>query len=376
MRVALSKSSLLIPPSYFAVTHAQAMRADFDFTFFTMAAQVTDPGVEVTIKDFAPFRRKPFSAREKFLPAVMPAMARSIQAFDPDIIHQHFATWSWPAVRAARKGNTPLITTLHGADVVVAGKRATTAMQRWHHYNIDQVKAHSGRILAVSRYLADTAVAHDFPAEKIEIHYQGVNTEDFTPNPAMQDADHRGGRRPVILFAGALNEQKGIRHLLRSSEKLQATVDHDLVIIGKGPLREELESRTANDPHVRFMGQLGRGELMDQLRSATVVAVPSREYAGAREAAGLILLEAQACGTPVVAYASGGTPEMVGPDSGLLVAEDDVAALQEALSSVLTLGSADYQAIRHAARKFTVDERSLTKSAAELAGHYRDLATL
>lgn len=372
-KIALCKSSLLIPPTYFAVSHAQAMAADFDFRFFTMAAEIGDASISVDIRDFAPFRSRPFKSREKFLPLVMPAMSLAIERFAPEVVHQHFATWSWPAVTAARRSRTPLITTLHGSDVVMAGKPAKTAMQRWHHHNIGLVQANSRRVLAVSKYLADKAVESGFSSSNMVVHYQGVDTDVFVPREELQAADPQRPDRPVILFVGALSEQKGILHLLRASQKLQKTHEHDLVIVGRGQHQESLEQLAGVDPRIRILGQLGREDVRRQLQQATVLAVPSRQSKGAREAAGLVLLEAQACGTPVVAYASGGTPEMVGPASGFLAAEDDIDGLRECLEAVLEMDSKDYLALRKAARDFVLKERSLRASAAELAGHYMDV---
>lgn len=374
MRIALCKSSLLIPPTYFAVAHAQIMKDEFEFSFFTMAAEVKDPTVSVEINDFAPFRSKPFAAREKYLPLVMPAMARAVVKFDPDVIHQHFATWSWPAVRAGRASGTPLIATLHGADVVMAGKQARTAMQRWHHYNIGLVQRNSTRILAVSDYLAGEAVESGFPADKIVVHYLGVDTDSFVPEDRRQAIDHRVSARPVILFVGALNDQKGILHLLKASKELQGRFEHDLVIVGRGPHYETLMRTAAGNPRIQVLGQLGRAEILSQLQCATLLVAPSRQANGAREAAGLVILEAQACGTPVVAYASGGTPEMVGPQSGLLTAEDDIDGLRESIAGILAMDSKEYLEMRFAAREFTLKERSLEGSARELAVHYASVA--
>lgn len=370
VKIALSKSSLLIPPTYFAVAHAQIMRDDFDFKFFTMAAEIADPGVRVDVQDFAPFRGKPFAAREKYLPLVMPAMSRAIEKFGPNVVHQHFATWAWPAVRAAKRAKAPLITTLHGSDVVVAGKPAHTPMQRWHHHNIGLVLSTSSRVLAVSNYLAGKAVENGFPAKNMMVHYQGVDTDVFVPDVDRQTRDHRTSGRPVVLFVGALNDQKGVLHLLQASRELQRTYEHDLVIIGRGTHHETLAQAAAGNPRIRVLGQLAREVVLSNLQRATVLAVPSRESNGAREAAGLVLLEAQACGTPVVAYASGGTPEMVGPRSGFLAGEDDIDGLREALANVLKMGADEYLGMRESAREFVVNERSLQNSAVELAAHY------
>lgn len=369
MKIALTKSSLLIPPTYFAVAHALRMREEMEFRFFTMAAEILDTSIDLPIVDFAPQRHLPFKDREKYLPFVMPRMAKAIADYHPDVIHQHFATWSWPAVTASKQSGIPLLTTLHGADVVMAGKKPASLMARWHKYNLRESMERSSRILAVSGYLASLAVQNGFPAEKIDIHYQGVDTDTFLPRPrGVENAV------PVALFIGALNQQKGIAHLIEASSKLVGTVPHELVIAGRGVLEEEIVTAANQNSHMTFLGPLSREGVLEQLQQADVLIAPSRLHNGAREAAGLILLEAQACGTPVIAYDSGGTSEMVGPESGHLVPEDDVRALGKRMEEIFRLDQPSREQLRTSARAFAVKERSLEKSCLELSQHYRELA--
>ncbi|MET3933363.1 glycosyltransferase [Arthrobacter sp. OAP107] len=370
MKIALTKSSLLVPPTYFAVAHAVRM-ADEEtrFHFFTMAAEIRDKSVTLPVTDFAPRRDLPFKKREKYLPIVMPAMAKAIADYGPDVIHQHFATWSWPAVAASKHRDVPLLTTLHGADVVMAGRNHRSAMERWHKHNLRASMNRSRRILAVSEYLAGLAVRNGFPAEKVDVHYQGVDTDIFVPDPWR-----RNNPVPTALFIGALNHQKGISHLVEASNQLIGTIPHRLLVAGKGPLEPEVTQAAAQNQQISFLGPLSREGVLENLQQADVVIAPSRMHNGAREAAGLILLEAQACGTPVIAYASGGTPEMTGPESGRLVPEDDVTSLRRAMEDYFRMDSDSWDGLRDSAREFAVAERSLAKSCLELSRHYRELA--
>lgn len=369
MKIALTKSSLLIPPTYFAVAHATRMAEQMEFRFFTMAAEVTDAPKNLEITDFAPQRHLPFKDREKYLPFVMPRMARAIGDYGPDVIHQHFATWSWPAVKASRSKGIPLLTTVHGADVVTAGKQPTSMMARWHRYNLRGAMEQSTRILAVSRYLADLAVEYGFPAEKVEVHYLGVDTDVFVPGQRNAEAP-----LPVALFIGALNHQKGVTDLIRASNELIGSVPHRLVIAGRGTLEGDVETAAKQSPHISYLGQLSRNSVLAQLQQADVLIAPSRLHRGAREAAGLILLEAQACGTPVIAYNSGGTSEMVGPESGYLVPEDDIQSLSRRMEDIFRLDPQSMEQLRMSARVFAHSERSLEKSCSELSEHYHQLA--
>lgn len=369
MKIALTKSSLLIPPTYFAVAHATRMAAQMEFRFFTMAAEVTDAPQNLEIRDFAPQRHLPFKDREKYLPFVMPMMAKAIGDYGPDVIHQHFATWSWPAVKASRSKGIPLLTTVHGADVVTAGKQPASMMARWHRYNLHGAMEQSTRILAVSRYLADLAVAFGFPASKVEVHYLGVDTDVFVPGQRNAEAP-----LPVALFVGALNHQKGITDLIRASNELVGSVPHRLVVAGRGTLEGDVETAARQSPHISYLGQLSRDSVLAQLQQADVLVAPSRLHRGAREAAGLVLLEAQACGTPVIAYDSGGTSEMVGPESGYLVPEDDIRSLGRRMEDIFRLDPQSTEQVRMSARAFVQTARSLEKSCSELSEHYHQVA--
>lgn len=381
MRIALTKSTLRIPPTYFALSHAERMRGDHDFRFFTLAADVADRTSAVPITDFVPFRGHGFRARERWIPLFMPAMAAAVRNYRPDLIHQHFGTWSGPAVAAAR-GRNPLITTMHGADVVALGRAPTTAMHRWHRRNVARAAAASARVLAVSSYLAEAAVRSGVDAAKVSVHYQGIDTDYFTPRfpeagtsgPGGPAAGGGGGPAQV-LFVGALNRQKGILDLVAVSERLHRHVEHELVIVGDGPLRGEVADAAARSPHIVVLGAVGRDGVRDRMRAATVLVSPSREYRGAREAAGLVLLEAQACGLPVVATDSGGQAEMTSAGyTGLVVPEKDTERLRDAVSSILTMPAPRYRDMVAAAREFVVRERSLARSCDELNRHYVEVA--
>ncbi|NMR29924.1 glycosyltransferase [Crystallibacter degradans] len=370
MKIAITKSTLRIPPTYFATAHAEQLKASHDFHLFTLVAEITDRSVTVPVTDFVPGQLLGFRRRELVMPAFMPAMTLAIRRFKPDLIHQHFGTWSQPAVQASRQG-TPLVTTLHGSDVVSLGNPADTFMAKWHHRNVLAAASQSKRILAVSNYLAGRATALGLDADKIEVHYQGVDTDYFVPG------SHDSEGTPVVLFVGTLNTQKGTRDLIDASLAVWRKAHHRLVVIGDGPLRDAVEEQAASHPHIDFLGRLDREAIRGWMQQAHILVAPSQEAGGAREAAGLVLLEAQACGTPVLAYRSGGIPEMLDDGTtGLLASEADFSQLQSRLLQLLQLGSGEYLAMRRAARNFVVEHRSLAGSSKELDAHYRQVREL
>lgn len=394
MRVALTKGTLWVPPTYFAVQHALAM-PDIDWHVFDLVSDIRDPAVTLPVTDAVPLvpglsRR----GREHLKWLALARMSREVSRWDPDLVHQHAATWSLPAVHASRRTGIPLVTTLHGGDayVPVRGRAAPPstaspststaprggivirAGRAWTARNLRAAAEQSRVVLAVSRHLADIAMASGVPAGKLEVHYQGVDTDFFTPGPSSTDvAPHPGGGGDLrtVLFVGALSPLKGIRELLAASEALAPVLPHRLRVVGAGPLAPEVESAARRLDHVTRVGPLGRDAVRDEMRAADVLVLPTRHVAGRAEAAGLVLLESQACGTPVIANAVGGTPEMmVAGTTGLATDEDDPSSLRSALRTMLAMPADELAAMGVAARSWVVSERSLARSVSQLRSVY------
>ena len=109
------------------------------------------------------------------------------------------------------------------------------------------------------------------------------------------------------------------------------------------------------------------------MRRAHVLVLPTKPTEGRQEAAGLVLLEAQACGVPVIAYSTGGTPEMIAPGASMLVAERSPHSLARSIDEALAW-STDERADRGAAcREWVTRERSLRGATAQLRAIYDDL---
>lgn len=384
-RVAVVHGTLRVPPTYFTIQHAVPLADRYEFELFALATEVAEGASPFPVVDALGLHQRPFREREFLLPLVLGRLASAIRRFDPALVHQHFGTWSLPARRAVRRLDAPLVTTLHGSDVFTSSYAGRDPRYRWHRANLAGVYAEADRILCVSRFLADAAVAAGAPAARVEVHHQGIDADFLTPassaaplpegSPGPTGAASSGGRPgqapPRVVFVGRLAAYKGVPDLVEASTALRARgVDHELVLVGNGPLREELEAMARREPHVRVTGPLDRTGVREELRAAHVVALPSTP----REAAGLVLLEAQACGVPVVAYDGGGKPEMLLPGTtGLLATQGDATDLARRLEDVLTLSTGEHAEMARAAREFVVAERSLAVSAERLGEHYRDL---
>jgi glycosyltransferase involved in cell wall biosynthesis len=158
----------------------------------------------------------------------------------------------------------------------------------------------------------------------------GLPPERITVRPNALDRDpgarvHHGGSDAgsFILFAGRLTEEKGVRVLLDAYEKFGLRVP--LRIAGDGPLADEVRRRAgALGGLVEVRGLLSRDQVIDELKAARFLVFPSQWYEGLP----MTILEAFACGVPVVASAIGGIPEMVEAGrTGWLVAAGDARLL-------------------------------------------------
>ena len=371
VKVALTKGTLLVPPTYFALAHAAAM-PDLSWQAFTLAARVRDPRVVVPIREASPGALSSSRAIRLVSEARgLGAMRRAITQGEPEVIHQHQATWSLPAVGAARDTGAPLVVTVHGADAYRRLGRGPGAA--WNDLNRRAAFGGAHRLLAVSRYLADVALASGAQRRRLRVHYQGVDTAWWHPGTGACDRGAGGAPGvPIVLFVGALSHLKGVDDLVEASVRLHDAHPHSLVLVGEGPLSSTLVSRAP--AHVTVTGQLSREEVRDWMRRSHVLVLPTKPTRGRAEAAGLVLLEAQACGVPALAYATGGTPEMVAPGASVLTPGRTSTHLARTLGEALTWGDAERAERGLACRRWVEENRSLATSADQLRAVYREVS--
>jgi glycosyltransferase involved in cell wall biosynthesis len=177
---------------------------------------------------------------------------------------------------------------------------------------------------AISESTADDLVARGIARERVVVIRPGVSSGYYTPDPASRAA------YPSFAYVGRLKRYKGVDLVIRAFAKL-ARPDAVLEIAGAGDHRPALETLVGSldlGSRVRFLGFVTEQEKLALLRRAWAVALASP-----KEGWGLTNVEAEACGTPVVASDSPGIRESVRHgETGFLVPHGDVAAMAAAFA--------------------------------------------
>lgn len=178
------------------------------------------------------------------------------------------------------------------------------------------------RLVCPSRFLAEQMAAAAVYPDRLRV------LDNFVDAQHIEARTEPGG--PVV-YAGRLSTEKGVDVLVEAMGRLP---DARLIVAGEGARRGDLErlAGVVAPGRVRFVGRLPRDRVLDLVRDAAVVAVPSRWH----ENQPMAIIEAFAVGTPVVASDLGGVPELViEGETGWLVPPNDPEALAGALRRVL-----------------------------------------
>ena len=277
----------------------------------------------------------PFLMHRALLPMLRKLTA---ERTDVDLIDAHYF---YPdGVAAARLGaavGKPVVISARGSDVTwIPRYRRPRRQIRW-------AARAAAAVVTVSRALKEALVALDVDPAKITVLRNGVDLDRFGPRDRSALRLQLGVQGPVWLTVGNLIELKGV-HI--AVEALARVHDVTLLIVGKGPQEQELRllvARLGLDSRVRFLGAIPHARLCDYYNVADTVV-----HASSREGMPNVVLEAIACGTPVVATPVGGIPELItSPEAGELMRERSPEALVQAWDALQAR-----QPSRAATRKF------------------------
>jgi colanic acid/amylovoran biosynthesis glycosyltransferase len=274
--------------------------------------------------------RSPFVGRVRNLAALFgvldPFFLRAARRIKPELVHAHFEESGLNALPLAENLKIPLVVTCHGYDVTVESYRwqGRPVLGSYFLGRRQALFRKASLCLGVSRFICDKMLRRGYPPAKVRLHYIGIDTARFSPNAAVTP-------KAQILFVGRLVEKKGTQDLLKAMIQVAPQFPEvELLIVGEGPLREQLETLVReNKLNVRFLGMQPPAMILQLMRESLLLCVPSVcSRTGDSEGLPITLLEALSTGLPVVATRHGGIPEAVEHGvNGLLCDEHDVDAL-------------------------------------------------
>ncbi len=282
--------------------------------------------------------------------ASVAALCTEVAEFAPDVVHFHnfFPTLSPAAIDAVARRGIPVVLTLHNYRLICPGAllmrdgrpcedcigrtklpgvmhgcyrgskigSAAVAAMEWYFRGLLKTHPRALTLIALTEFGKSRFVADGLPADSISVRGNFI----ADPGPGLAERERR------IVYVGRLSPEKGVDALLRSARDLDGIIE----IIGDGPERARLEALAPSN--VAFRGYLASSQVLERIKSATALAIPSRWY----ETFSLVALEAMATGTPVLASRIGAVAEIVlHGETGLLLPPNDEAAWQRALNELL-----------------------------------------
>jgi teichuronic acid biosynthesis glycosyltransferase TuaC len=313
-----------------------------------VAAREERHGILVHHPRFPVIPRIGMTVSPALLAAGVFGFVRRLAAHGPgfDLIDAHYL---YPdgiaALWIGRRLRLPVVITARGTDVnLIPHYRLPRLMIR-------RAVAEAAALIAVSDALKQALVALGAAPERITVLRNGVDLELFRPHD--RDAARRalGLSRPTLLSVGHLIERKGHHRVIAALRHLP---EFDLLVVGEGPERgrlEQLGRKLGVCDRVRLLGALDHAALPRIYTAADVLVLAS-----SREGWANVLLEAMACGTPVIASNVWGNPEVVRTqEAGIVIGENTPEAIAAAVRKLFKTPPAR-AAVRAYAERFSWDE--------------------
>lgn len=277
-------------------------------------------------------------------PALMAAGVRAcVSDLAPrvDVIDAHyFYPDGVAAVALGRKLRKPVVVTARGTDLNVIPDHALPRAQ------IRRAARDAAGLITVSGALRERLVALGVPRERVQVLRNGVDLARFAPLDRDAIRARLGLAGPVLLAVGNLVPEKNHALALAALGHLPGAT---LLVAGDGPLRGALEAQAARlgvAARVRMPGGVTQDALAGYYNAADALLLTS-----AREGMPNVVLEALACGTPVVATPVGGVPEVIAtPEAGRLAKESTAEGVADAVRTLLADPPARADTRRYAER--------------------------
>jgi glycosyltransferase involved in cell wall biosynthesis len=257
-----------------------------------------------------------------------------------DIVHGTLTPASMILATVLNNIEPPVVLTGHGTSIgetkSVALETPADYLLKFFFYPMNVVMdfisgRYASRIIAISDHAKRELVdLYHFDQQKVHMIPHGVDTEKFQPQSEKHSAVNSD--KITLLYVGRLGPRKGIDLLLESLSEIDAE-NIELLIAGTGRHKNKLEQKAEfmTIPHsINFLGYVPEEELPELYSSADIFVLPSTY-----EGFGLVILEAMACGTPVIGTDVGGIPTAIDHESTGILVDRSVSSLTEGISKLV-----------------------------------------
>lgn len=257
-----------------------------------------------------------------------------IKKFKPHILHAHNATAAgYVGLILKRKYNLPLICSLRGSDINIYPHYG-----RFSLWLTKKLILEADQLLSTSNALKEAANIIAKPKSEIRVVYNGCDMENFAYNEEYRIKIRKkigiSEREKTLIFVGSIAKTKGIFELVTAFLRLSSRYSNlKLIFIGNGPdcltLNNIRLSRNLTKK-ILVVGALPHTEIYKYLSAADYFVLPTYN-----EGLPNVVLEAMACGLPVVATRVGGIPEIVTEDTGVLVPPKNIDKLEKGIENMI-----------------------------------------
>jgi colanic acid/amylovoran biosynthesis glycosyltransferase len=303
-----------------------------------------------------------------------PKMVKELKHYAPDIIHVHYGTDAARAIGLLRSLNRPIVVTFHGYDSNTTDEWKMTSgpiLFKKYVKKRNELIANVHCFIAVSEFVKTKLIEQGYDESRIVVCPIGIDTSMFINN-------NMSPRKGNVLFVGRLCKNKGLEYLIKAMSIIQKTRPNvELTIVGNGEIRSEMEVMAGTLlTNYRFLGSIEHEQVKKLMSEASVFCVPSIEIqSGESESFGLVFAEAEALGTPVVSFTTGGIPEaVINNKTGFLCMPGDSDALAEKIEYLLANPDV-WNAFSEAGKKHIRDNYSIVKTTAQLERIYLETIT-
>ena len=255
------------------------------------------------------------------------ALEELVKKEDIDIIHGHYLFPAGAAaVEVGKEHGIKTYVTAHGSDMYEVYKKQPVMRS-----TLRKVLKYADGVFAVSNALKHEIIATGVPgiADKTKLSWNSVDIDKFSNSGDDSfKQEYNLLDKPIVLFVGNLIKRKNVDSLLEA--KKIANSDYYLVVVGDGPLFKKLKKKV-EDENIRdviFTGS--RDDVENIIPSCDLLVLPSFS-----ESFGLVLIEALACGKPVIGSNVGGITEIITDDVGLLVDPNKIPSIARAIDNLV-----------------------------------------